>query len=233
MRSFVAIALSLAFLCQEKAAEDVLKRLIEPIEKAKSMRIGLTWKAGDPAVGDTMDGSNTLLWKEGSKVHLTAKLRNKGREHEWTTICDGVKTWSSQEGQRKDAPLMPEGTQKAIGTIGFTQMGFLLMRFGMRADPKGPPNLGNLLEVSNVQSGPDEQGAGTLTYDVLVKEPGGGDTALDDYKIKVWYDRKSLKLLKRAVTSNDRSIPNTEEYRDLAIDVKIPDEKFKLPEEKK
>jgi len=56
--------------------------------------------------------------------------------------------------------------------------------------------------------------------------------------VKVWYDPKTLKLLKRYYQIRERDggpVRSTlvETYDDFALDVDIPDEKFKLPEEKK
>jgi hypothetical protein len=233
------LLLAAVLLMQDKAAEDVFGKITASIEKAKTVQVKLAVKIGDLAEGSTEEGTVTLLIGDRNRFRVSTKekYQNKGdlqaKEIEGEYGCDGASLWSSA-GRRVEAapPLLDAWYRTAISRIGYSQAYLLKLRFGLSEQAKDRfPDLEKMLEIDDIKSGPDESGAKTLTYTVAVKSLRSADTYIDRYKIKIWYDAKSLKMIKRTVKSRDES--SSESYESFVFDADIPDEKFKLPEEKK
>jgi hypothetical protein len=86
------------------------------------------------------------------------------------------------------------------------------------------PSLAEIREerypVRNVKAGPDEGSAATLSYDVAI------------FHVTLWYDPRTL-LPTRRVTKSDHGDVVTETYSEMTVDAELPDELFRMPEEKK
>jgi hypothetical protein len=85
--------------------------------------------------------------------------------------------------------------------------------------------------ISNLASGPDDGAVRTLAHG---RQFG---TSTDPFQVttKLWYDPKTFGITKRtidAVHGGTRRFV-TETFEEFTLNADIPDEKFKLPEEKK
>ena len=95
-----------------------------------------------------------------------------------------------------------------------------------------PSDLRQVLELGAFRFGDSDGGSRTLLYSVRAKAAPKAEN-VDPYEIKTWYDPVTFRLLKRAVEPSDRRLSTTEVYENFALNADIPDEKFKVPEEKK
>jgi outer membrane lipoprotein-sorting protein len=103
-------------------------------------------------------------------------------------------------------------------------------------DPKdrGTLNVPEILKMSDLKQGEDDGVLKTPTWTVTVSKTLM-PAASKPMPIKLWYDPKSLKPVKRTATimKGDVEVKWSETYENITLNADIPDEKFKLPEEKK
>ena len=103
-------------------------------------------------------------------------------------------------------------------------------------DPKDGenPNLPELLKMSDLKHGEDDGALKTLSWTVTVSNTFMPAVS-KPVPVKLWYDPRTFKPVKRTLTNvkGDVEVKWAETYENVTYDEPIPDEKFKLPEEKK
>jgi outer membrane lipoprotein-sorting protein len=178
---------------------------------------------------DAAKSTISLLLKDDNKVRVELTMRMGGRERRGNIISDGSKLrirFDSGDTQETPAATrvlwnrMLVRTGLMVGTFLFQDS----VGNGKTVDPK------DFLPVSDVKKGDDDGTAKTLTFTVTL---GGNDTA----EVRLWYDPITFRIQKRTVLAKSKGKPDqgsiSETYEDFTLNAEIPDEKFKLPEEKK
>lgn len=224
------LMLACVLLLQDKSAEDTLKAIEESIGKAKT--VGLKFKVEVTPKGEgedkKSDAEGSVLVKEGNKVLIAMKGRQAGKEMEVLVVSDGSKLRIAfrDQGEPKDTPQnFKDWVSVSIARVGgagtFGMVGLL-----GGGDKRPPPDLRELLQLSEVAHGENDGNARTLTYRVTYAD------ANQTFDVRLWYEPKSLKLLKRtlAVKSRASQTDVVETYDDYVLGADIPDEKFKLGE---
>ena len=84
---------------------------------------------------------------------------------------------------------------------------------------------GDKFNVSEIDLGQSDKGQKTLTYRLWYGE---------EAHVKLWYDPTTFRLFKRTIEmGNDPKVLMTETFRDFTLDADLPDESFKITDEKK
>lgn len=238
------LLLAAVLLTQDKTAEEAFNRIEEQIVKAKTLsvkcRFVIDTQRADTA--ERLEGPAVLLLKEGNKISYTVKQPLGGSDKTLVIISDGSKaTWNS--GSKWESVVeCPENFE--------TKLRVLLARAGVVSTPTQASapwlfivqlknDFKKLCQVSNFKQGPDDGDAKTLTYSLVdfdfremsnTKNPPARTV-----EIKLWYDPKTYKAIKRVMTFKNAEGEGTltETYLEFLVNPDMPDEKFKLPEKEK
>lgn len=216
-----------------QVSEETFKKIEESIEKAKtvSIRIKYDWYRKNHEEAKRFRGSGTLLFKEGNKISLTLNgLDRDEKEIENVAICDGStlafrgQLWQWGPGEGK---LGGEKGVKDIFATVFARGGAAFAMDCWRLLPHGREKLANAAEFSAIG---EDKGGMTLSYKLTSSLEAG--VTID---VKLWYDPKDFKLLKRTLEiKGEKTVGSfTETYDEFVLNTDIPDEKFAIPEEKK
>ena len=221
--------LAAGHLVVDQRAEETFKKIEDSILEAKT--ISVTIRRGDTdAFGEEV---TTLLLKKGNKFRLETKRSVKGKLCETVVISDGRRAYTQGKPELDAAPQEDNRHQVSLSRLGYTPMtlwsysrsqGCVVMR--------EPTDWRQELDLSNVRLGGTDIRGMTLLYNVRARRGPKGEP-LADYEITTWYDPATFRPLRRKVEGIDKRFSLTEVYENLTLNADIPDEKFKLPEEKK
>jgi outer membrane lipoprotein-sorting protein len=239
------LLLAAALLLQDKTAGETFKKIEETITSARTVSVHFTFQ--DPV--RQLKGSGTYLLKEHKKMNLTYKYQALVGVQllggVTTVLSDGQRTLKTEASGAQQIFGAVQDTQVPITRTGFPRL--MAAFYAVDVDeeqplikPLHPPspdqkplNFAKMAELKGFIGGADDNDEKTLTY--FLKEKGHSEPLT----IRLWYDPKSLAIRKRTVTGKLGSAGNlpettlTEIYDDFTLNADIPDEKFKLPEEKK
>jgi outer membrane lipoprotein-sorting protein len=231
------LLLAAMLLMQDKTAEEALKKIEENILKAKTLSVSFSLP---PEKKDGPLQSGTIWIKGESKWRLELDMVDGDKEtHRLLQIVDGSRFQNFADGTSRDKPKpVPAGFSNRDQTAALVRIGWgatfgLLFLLGDSADHPKEVHFERQLIVSDLTSEQAQGEVSIVSYTVsLVLEKNA--PAKWTTRMRLYYDLKSLTPLKREFTMNsgDEKL-STEIYKGWSIDKDIPDEKFKLAEEKK
>jgi outer membrane lipoprotein-sorting protein len=217
----------------EEPAARVLRKIHDVIFNSKTLRVKFTTEPPPPVPNNVSLGSmkGEILLKEGNKTKIIFEdPAPKGQAVKSHVVVSDGRTVSGEfvhfESVKDPAKVLQEMLHASLLGPGVL-LGTYALGYGLAVTDKKnqEPDLRAAFRPMSIEAGDDNQGAKTLVY-----------TLRDglDAKVKVWYDPKDFRLLKRTITSSRQEQgAYVETYSEFVIDADIPDEKFKLPEEKK
>jgi len=217
-----------AFGCS--AEEITFRKIEESILAAKTLRVNVSSDA-------TLRWDKTelkchfkgeLLLAEGHRIHLSGLMTQDGKETKGSLISDGKKLAQrpESEGEPKLSPkTMDNFIRTAVARSGILG-GQLIAGLAMAFETDRERDFREFFSVGGFENGDDEKGMKTLTYTLRMSGDNG--------QVKIWYDPKSLKLLKRTLSFKGGGPGSefTETYEDFTVNTDISEDKFKLPAEK-
>jgi outer membrane lipoprotein-sorting protein len=229
------LLLAATLLMQDKAAEETWKKIEDTVLAAQTVRIKFQW---DPEMkegalkGKDAYASGVLLIKQGNLVSLRTDVKVEDRTIEVEIQSDGSSLYRKLDAFEAHRDPVPPSIGRGL-LVSSIRTGIpMSVSFSRLGNSKvGTEDLEKYLahpvSVSDLREATDDKGAKTLTYKIKVR-PGRTSS------IKVWYDPKSFLLQKRTIRDEDRDSGTiTETFEEIVLNADIPDEKFKLPEEKK
>lgn len=206
----------------QESTEETFRKIEESIEKANTLSV--TFLCVGP---EGFRCTGTLLLKEGGCFNFAAHTRRGVREEDVTRICDGTRI-SSRNGEGditlSDVPKVQRGSAAPV----FARLGAF-----MGSELAGYPGLHpeedikKVFAIKDVREGEDDQDAKTLLYSIrLLRAP----PQIGDIDVKLWYEPKSYKILKRVIGLSKQNIVGTfvENYSEVIFNKSIPDNKFKI-----
>jgi outer membrane lipoprotein-sorting protein len=226
------LLLAAVLLVQDKSAEEMFKKIEDGIETAKTVRVVFHCAGQAPLPGGDQEvkSTGTLLLKEGNRINIFQRITAGGQEQELRHISDGATLLRRWPGGLEDTNKTPDTLSANVGIA--------LARTWAQASFGGSGGPGSLTgkkldlrekyQVSDFKTEPDEKEAKVLSYKVTPKRG-------DAMQITLFYDPQKLVPLKRTIRTlkPDEVMTLTETYEEFVLNADIPDEKFKLPEEKK
>jgi len=237
--------LALALLIQDQSAEDAFKKLEDAVENAHSvaMRFSLdgTVTRGNEKIKVTAKG--TLLLKGSSLVSISRTVQ-LGDDQEPAEMA--VKFTSDGTQMSFDFPELKHNANLDKKTLSVARFKSSLVRVGASTtvgfigtyDPskkEGGVLSKEAILVSDLKEGAKSNHGKTLTYTLRYVEPKTAGDPDKPFNVVLEYDPLSWKILSRVVTykgeAGEQRIQET--YQDFTLNSDIPDEKFKLPHDKK
>ncbi len=222
-----------ALLLQDKTAEETFRKIEDAITKAKTVSVNYKSEVdrfyGRP---ESFKYEGTLLLKEGNKVYIAIKGQDERGTSSSMMVSDGTTLEMNPElrEQPGDAPKnLREAFLVALARGGVCQAkelsNFLIL---YRQD--GSPDYRELFSLSNFKAGEDDEGRKTLTYRLTVKVY----KKQQDYDVKLWYDPKTYRPVKRELNYRDESrrLTIVDSFSEFVLNADIADEKFKVPADK-
>jgi hypothetical protein len=223
----------LGFL-DSQAALETFKKIDKKVEMAKTLRI--RFKDTQEGTKSQRGDSGILLLHSGDRASYSQD--GSTGSHFWS-VSDGVRVQNSRpqmlydEGITGPVPIeirpLPKDLGKNLKVLssraGFLLPGVAKSAFGALADP----GLSKLLQVSRFRQGGADGQSNTLKYRLTV---GESDSS---FEVTLWYDPKSLQVLKRSMASvRDDGTPLTmiETYDEFTLDADVDDGEFRIPAEK-
>jgi outer membrane lipoprotein-sorting protein len=223
-------------LCQDKTAEDTFRKIEETIQKAKTLSIKFHFKAAKLTSDEELELDGTFLSKDGNRIRLECStLRGELKRELPIIVSDGSRVASFADGkirQEKEASHNFNATLAVLTTRG----GVVSLMAGIQSllvgEKKDTPNAGEAMSITEIEMGEDDGAMKTLNYKTVIKLPPSRTASVE---VRLWYEPESLKLVKRTMSHKGKSGSGTitETYNEFTINADIPDEKFKVPEEKK
>jgi outer membrane lipoprotein-sorting protein len=217
MLMIVAVVL----LLQDKTATETLKKIEETIEKAKSFSCSFR-------AGGTLEHAIGLGGAVVMKAPDKCALRG---DDSFQFVSNGEQAVFKSPSPDKGSVECPKEMNSVI-SANFVRAGAALTLLALKpSDAKGTKREAHMLifkirDIINEPRGPDN-GALGFGLELFANAPAASVT--------LWYDLKTFLPVKRRVefANGDEEFVLTEVYKNSTLDHDIPDEKFKLPEEKK
>ena len=213
-----------------RSAEETFRKIEETIEKAKTLSIkfgreretshfsrkplGVFLQSGKRAwySEDVLSATETWCVSDGTRVQCTRPhLYDEGILGRFKAYERG----SASESLERNLKIM------------LSRAGFTMGLASIALEPGQDLDFSKELAVSGFRFGEKNGMTNTLLYTLRA----GKDSRPTE--VTLWYDPKSLKLLKRKTADrlkDGRAITYIESYAEFTLDADIPDEKFKLPE---
>jgi len=229
------LLLAAVLLMQDKTAEETFKKIEDSITSAKSLSVKIKMTASNREKGEAQLGSisGTFLLKGDQKLLAEFVATQNGKEQRMSVVCDGQYMqgrsialpqpveYESQPRFRNYLELaFVRGGGSGLMSMTAIYCGLVHAARKMEQDPK------KMVAVTGLESGKDAGG-------VYLKF----DSKMDHFgplmKNTLWYDPLTYKPLKSVLSAVENGATMTEVYEDFILNADIPDEKFKLPEEKK
>jgi outer membrane lipoprotein-sorting protein len=234
------VLLAVLLLLQEKTAEDSFNKIEETLANAKSIQVKFSCSFAPSKEGNAVkaSASGTLLLKEGNKVKLESHLLWNGAVQDLTLVSDGIRRHI--ERKQGDQVIRPPASPtpasmglhyvRTLTRVGLTPAQVLqYIFFADAARSKGAP-LASTFTASEFTPGGDGIDKDAIKFNV--QRDGADQTG----NVVVRFDPKTFALRNLVVTfkgAEDITWVLTETYSEFTLNADIPDEKFKLPEEKK
>jgi outer membrane lipoprotein-sorting protein len=224
----------LSFLCsnvdltgsQVNPSEETFRKIEEAIETAKtiSVRFKCDISKKRPKMNEQESYSGVCLFKKENKFKVTASLLGSNINEEKVIVCDGS---SLKEPGRYGVSLSPE-ILTAILKVSMARVGILAgtwLSWKVLCEGNEQPPFKKGCQVSDIKAGEDDKDEKTLMYILKV-----GKEVPILCEVKIWYNAKTYKLLKRSLKQKDDAgeFTYTEVYENFIFDGDIPDEMFKI-----
>jgi hypothetical protein len=205
----------------ETRAREALYALEAAAERAGTLQVKFRVKGAMAGTGEPeeFDSSGTVLLKEKNKIHFSLNVRRNGDERESFLISNG-ETMTNGFFLQEECPehLSRDFTRRMIRT-GIVASRLLRALHEDATDPR------RTFDAFEFREEPGEEGSHILSYKLRTGPKEGQVTA-----VKLWYDPKSLRLIRRIVSNPTRSY--TESYDQYELGVEIPDDAFDLSKRK-
>lgn len=208
-------------LLRQEMPETTLKRIVERLETAKTIRVKFSCEISLPPElpGPIRSAKGELLLQDGNKVRLSIDQDPiEVPPKPLLCVSDGLKTMDARGFSRSKDPA------KSLHDCfrGFLpHLGILSGRIALDLPQaaEGEPHFAKGFAPLNVKSGEAEDGTKVLTYNV------------DGTLIKLWYDPKDLRILKRQLIFDKGSLLKdlTEIYESFDLNLGLPKDAFQLP----
>jgi outer membrane lipoprotein-sorting protein len=218
-------------LLQAQTAEDTFKKIAETLDHAKSVRVSFVWEGTSKAEAEgKVDARGNVLFKEGNRARLAARIQEKGRSSDLRVVSDG-KSVKTQLGPKRmleceTPPHFEAGLKMTLHRLGALQAVVVAHKICM-LDPTEQEEALDLEKrpaLSDFQDGPDDGDAKTITYKVT---PEGADSAAE---VKLWYRPETYTLVKRTITlKRPAESVFSETYKEWTLDGELENEQFTLP----
>ena len=228
-----------ALLLQDKSGEDTFQKMEEMFGGAKSLIIKFRAEVDDaeetPKSAIRVEG--TLMMKEGNKVRLSMKVRRGNEEVEQSLISNGtrMRIVTPSASEEKETPKnLRTFFNEAMSRYGISRAFSEMQSLGAKQqDPKSAERPSKLRGKFVGRDG-REDCLGMLGYTIELSQSAKATSA----RVLTYYVRDSLRLVLRRLSLMDsQSLAAQgqieEIYDEFTLNAEIPDEKFKLPEEKK
>jgi outer membrane lipoprotein-sorting protein len=223
------LLLAAVLFVQDKSAEETFKKIEDSILQAKSISVTIRREETE-AFGEEV---KSILFKEGNKFRNETKGSVKGKAYEMVCICDGKRRYSNETSKLETALKEDNWLQVSLSRMGNAHTVFYsYLRIQGCVLTPNPSDLRQVLDVSNFRFGDTEANGKALLYHVRARVTPKAEP-IADYEVTTWYDPATFKPLRRKVEVTDKRFNVTEVYENLTLNADIPDEKFKLPEDKK
>jgi hypothetical protein len=220
-------------LMQDRTAEETFKKLEETLEKAKTLslnfKVAFVKQAG---LVQNMTIEGTAHFKEGNKASITALTTVQGETQEYSGVSDGSRLRRGTGKAETEVTAVPADFLARFETaLSRAGMLFAFVETTRPSAVRGRTlqELKKDLEVSNFKLGEDKS---SLSYTLRFPESDPKMVATCVLR----YEPKTLTLLGRKMTltrnGEDEGV-YTDTYEGYTLNADIPDEKFRLPGEKK
>jgi outer membrane lipoprotein-sorting protein len=214
---------------------EAFENIEEALLKARSLRIAFKGETlmqsdeGDPERKTTFSG--VLLLKEGDKA-LYSSVREVpgGKRLDTFLVSDGSKMSGSREGGQNSET--PSGLKRAL-TLALSRMGPCSAAGAVAAalGHLNPLDPGETMESALVVGdfGPLETDGDAKVIEFRFKGVKFGTSG----KVRLWYDPKTYAVRKRTLFVASRKTTITDVFDEYVLNPDLPDDRFKLPQERK
>jgi outer membrane lipoprotein-sorting protein len=226
------LLLAAVLFLQDKTAEETFKKIEDTVAAAKTLSLKFDVKLVKAAGVEESVLRGTILLKKGDRMSLDSAVIKGGAQKEMLFVSDGSKLSARADGRIRGTKETPKDLNAHLAAF-LTRAGVLHFIGAITPAFFGEGlNLERAPSVTEIKTGEDEGNLKTLSYKTVITPLVAPPATLD---VRLWYEPKSLRLAKRTMRYRSETDPLTfnETYEEFAIDADIPDEKFKLPEEKK
>jgi outer membrane lipoprotein-sorting protein len=213
----------------EDPAARALRKIQAVIFNSKTIRVKFDTEPPppDPNNGGLGSLKGEIFLKEGNKTKVVIEVPapNGQPVKSQVVVCDG-KTVSGEfvhfESLKDPPKVLQEMLQVSLSGPGVL-IGSYVIGYGlaMKQEKNQEPDLRKILHPMSIEAGEDEKGAKTVDFTL---EGGLG------VKVKLWYDPRDFRLLKRTITPRgEKQGSYVETFSEFVIDSELPDELFKVP----
>lgn len=215
-------------LLQDKAAEELLKKVESVVAEASTVQADFTLEGMPERPNEKAPGvTGTIKIKKGNKVRISAELAPPGVEKQLLEIfSDGDRRLSALNGivETAASPKTFEADIRAV--FGWVPVLSLVADNGAAV---GVP-LRDFFKASDFKVGEDDGGLRTLDYSLSSKLSESAKAG-----VRIWIDPKTCLVTKRRISSpKDRSVTvMTETLAKVTLNAELSDDTFRLPEAKK
>jgi len=222
-------------------AQREFQKFEDAVQRARTIRMKYSLESAFvPPDGkeSKVESSATLLVKEGNKAHFSGKFTWGGRTWDYIRVSDGSRF------AKLDLPVLGEAewTSRETAPHFNSALRTLLLRLypqealeRLYQEPPSRPEVdAESYLVSEFQEAPELDGTRGLSFRL-----SGTGRLVDEIVVSLWIDVDASRLRRRQVMMKSTEGKNkgdftlTENYDEFTLNADIPDEKFKLPEEKK
>jgi outer membrane lipoprotein-sorting protein len=227
-----------------EVARKSFTKLEETLINAKTLRVRFRSGGKGPTDADKYEAFGTMLLKEGNKAFIEATTIANQEKSEVLFVSTGSAVSSETTRWKTNVPDHPgvrdesagpmtSGTLKTELSAGLARIGqsMSVIQIMVRTNARGNFSMRESNRPSEFQVGDNDGPYKTLTYKFKPE-----DAQCSVRETKLWYDPLSYKLIKRRqIWKGEKGIEGVldETYEEFTLNADIPDEKFKLPEEKK
>jgi outer membrane lipoprotein-sorting protein len=230
----MSLLVTLALLLQAKTAEETFKTIEETITKAKTLRVKfeISRKTGE----ETVDGSGTLLLKEGNKAKLDVlAVYPDGSLVKELIVSDGTNVkFTAPVGDDTFALVQKKAPDYLLRSFYVTTLQLPLLDSSMMTTDsrEGLKDLTNYASVREFKHGEADKEGNLLLYKGLLDFTGRGNfkNLATSFEEKLWYDANTWIPRKRQVTLKLGTVTGTttETYEHFVLNDDIPNENFSL-----
>lgn len=207
-------------------AEQILGRIEKKINDAATIRADYAIE-GIPFSKDARtlaSASGTIEVKRGGKLRIEGETRLGKDSLKTGTLSDGKRYF----GWVGDGAAVPEPTPKSMEASSRAWFSTLtLISVELLGTPQRSQDPREIFKVLRVSIGEDDGSLKTLRAEYQSNTPDAPNPTL-----RIWYDPRTLLIVKRTMTSSKLDVPIeiTETFKDIKLDVDLPDDLFEVPE---
>ena len=226
------LLLAAVLLLQDKTAEETFKKIEETVSATKTLTFKFDVKLVKAIGGEESVLRGTILLKKGNRMWCDSAVLKGSSQKKMLFVSDGSKVAAVADGRTFEAKETSRDFNASLTALitraGAVNViaGITSLLFGEGLNVEKPPS------VTEIKSGEDDGTMKTLRYTTVMTPLAGRPATLD---VRLWYEPKSLSLVKRTMRyrSETDALIYSETYEEFTLTADIPDEKFKLPVEKK